>query len=114
MTRVKRATTALKSRKNTLKMVKGYRFDRSTKERSALTAIAHAGANAFRDRRDKKGEYRRLWNVRLNAALRPLGFSYSKFIGALKKKGIVLDRKVLSQMANENSSTFERLVNQVK
>lgn len=113
MTRVKRGTTALKSRKNTLRMVKGYRMDRGSKERSAHTAIAHAGVHAFTDRRDKKGQYRRLFNIRINAGVRPFGLSYSRFIDALKKKNIGLDRKVLSEMADKNPEAFARLVKQV-
>lgn len=114
MTRVKRGTISLKRRKNILKQVKGYRFGRSSKERQAREAIAHAGAHAFAHRRDKKNDNRRLWQVRLNAALRQLGFSYSKFIGALKSKNISLDRKVLSQIANENPNSFERIVKQIQ
>ena len=113
MTRVKKGVNALKSRKNILRQVKGYRMDRGSKERSAITAIAHAGASAFRDRRDKKGEYRRLFNIRINAGVREHGLSYSKFIGALKKNNILLDRKVLSQMANDNPETFARIVKKV-
>ncbi len=109
MTRVKKGVNALKYRRNLLKMTKGYRFGRSTKERAAQDAVLHAGAYAFAHRRDKKGDFRRLWNVRINAGLRPLGHSYSKFIGALKKKNIALDRKILSQLANENPETFKKI-----
>lgn len=114
MVRVKRGTTSLKTRKNVLKRVKGYRFGRSKKERQAREAIAHAGNHAFAHRRKKKGDFRRLWTVRLNAALRPLGFSYSRFIDALKKKNIALDRKVLSQIAHEQPDTFKRIVDSVR
>jgi len=114
MSRVKRGTISLKRRRNVLKMVKGFRFGRSTKERQAREAIAHAGAHAFAHRRDKKSDFRGLWNIRINAALRPLGFSYSKFIGALKKKNIELDRKILADLAANNPETFERVVNTVK
>lgn len=114
MSRVKRGTTSLKRRKNVLAQTKGYRNGRSTKERAAKDAIAHAGAYAFAHRRDKKADMRRLWTVRLNAALRPLGFSYSKFIAALKGKGITLDRKVLSEIARTESAAFTRIVDQVK
>lgn len=114
MTRVKGGTISLKRRKNVLKQVKGYRFGRSTKGREAREAIAHAGAHAFAHRRDKKNDFRRLWNVRLNAALRPLGFTYSKFIGVLKKKNILLDRKVLSQIAEENPEVFAKVIEGVK
>ncbi|MFA6297209.1 MAG: 50S ribosomal protein L20 [Candidatus Paceibacterota bacterium] len=114
MTRVKKGVNALKSRRNILKQVKGYRFGRSTKEKQAQEAIFHAGASAFAHRRDKKNDMRSLWTVRLNAALRPLGMSYSKFIGACKKANIELDRKVLSQIAAESPSTFEEIVKKVQ
>ncbi|NQV93473.1 50S ribosomal protein L20 [Candidatus Kaiserbacteria bacterium] len=114
MARVKRGTTKLKSRKNTLEQTKGYRFGRSTKKRMAYEAIVHAGNNAFGHRKDKKGDFRRLWTVRINAAVRVLGFSYSRFIDALHKKEIGLDRKVLSQIAQENPESFNRIVEQAK
>jgi len=97
-----------------LAQVKGYRFGRSTKERVAKEAIAHAGRYAFRDRRTKKRLARQLWTVRINAATRPIGFSYSKFIGALKKSNITLDRKSLSALAKDYPETFDRLVKSVK
>lgn len=110
MVRVKKGVNALKSRRNILKQVKGYRFGRSTKERMANEAIFHAGAYAFAHRRDKKGDYRRLWNVRINAGVRPLGISYSKLIGGLKKANIALDRKILATLAGENPATFAKVV----
>ena len=113
MVRVKRGTTSNKTRKNVLKQVKGYRFNRSNKEREARVAIAHAGNHAFAHRRKKKNDFRRLFTVRINAALRTLGFSYSKFIDKLKKQNIELDRKVLSQIAQESPAAFERIVTQV-
>ncbi len=114
MPRVKRGTIAQKRRRNTLAQTKGYRFGRSTKEREAKVAIAHAGANAFRDRRDKKNNFRRLWNIQINAAVRPYGLSYSRFIASLKKNGVALDRKILAQLASENPETFKRVVEAVK
>lgn len=113
MTRVKKGVNALKSRRNILRQVKGYRFARSKKERAANEAIVHAGSYAFAHRRDKKNDFRKLWNVRINAALRPLGWSYSKFIGALKKKNIELDRKILSTLAQENPEAFKKVVETV-
>ncbi len=111
MTRVKKAVNALKTRRNTLKRVKGYRHGPSKKERLAYEAIVHAGSHAFAHRRDKKGAFRRLWNVRINAALKENGFlSYSKFIGALKKKNIAVDRKILATLAEKNPSSFKRLI----
>lgn len=115
MTRVKKGVHALKTRRNILSQVKGYRFARSKKERNAYEAISHAGAYAFAHRRDKKGDMRNLWNVRINAALRNLNekYSYSKFIGNLKKANIALDRKVLSALASENPKSFEAIVKKV-
>lgn len=109
MTRVKRGVIKNKHRKNILSQTKGYRFGRSTKEAQAKEAIMHAGAYAFAHRRDKKGAARRLWQVRINAAIRPLGMSYSKFIDALKKKNIAIDRKILATLAKDNPQTFERI-----
>lgn len=114
MTRVKKGVNALKTRKNVLRKVKGYRYGRSTKERQATEAIFHAGTYAFAHRRDKKGDFRRLWNVRISSALKPLNLSYSKFIGALKKKGIQLDRKILADLAENNSAVFAQIVEAVK
>src|SRR5580698_5501410 len=100
MARVKGAVMAQKRRKNLLARAKGYRGVRSKKERYAHEALLHAGKYAFAHRRDKKGDFRRLWIVRLNAAVRENGFkSYSTFIARLKKGSVALDRKVLSQMA---------------
>ena len=114
MTRVKRGTTSLKTRRNVLAQVKGYRFGRSKKEIQANDAISHAGNHAFAHRKDKKNDFRRLWTVKMNAALRPLGFSYSRFIDALKKKNIIIDRKIMAILAEPNPKTFENIVNEVK
>ncbi len=114
MTRVKRGTIANKRRKNVLKQVKGYRFGRSTKERMAKDAIAHAGSYAFAHRKDKKADARTLWNTRINAAVRAHGSTYSTFISALKKANIALDRKILSTLAQKHPQTFTRIVEKVK
>lgn len=114
MARVKRGTTSLKHRRNVLKQTKGYRGGRSKKERQAHEAIFHAGAHAFAHRRDKKSDFRRLWQTQIGAASKPLGISYSKFIGALKKKNIALDRKVLADMAESNPETFARIVKEAQ
>lgn len=113
MSRVKRGTTSLKRRRNVLKQTKGYRFGLSTKERAAHEAILHAGKHAFAHRRDKKNDFRKIWNIRINAAVRPLGMTYSTFIAALKKHDILLDRKVLSGLANDYPESFERVVKEV-
>ena len=116
MSRVKKGVHALKTRKNILKQVKGYRFRRSKTERAAYEAISHAGAYAFAHRRDKKGEFRRLWNIKINAALRAIDSknSYSKFIGSLKKAGISIDRKALANLATEHMETFKKIVEKIK
>jgi len=113
MTRVKRGTISLKHRRNVLKLAKGYRFGRSKKERQAKEAILHAGVHAFAHRRDKKGDFRRLWQIRIGAATKALGFSYSKFIGMLKKKNIELNRKMLSEIAQNKPDIFEKIVREV-
>lgn len=114
MTRVKRGTTKLKTRKKILKLAKGYRYGLSTKKRQAKTAITHASMHAFRDRRKKKRVFRQLWTVRINAKVREFGLSYSKFIDLLTKKDIGLNRKVLSEIAKDNPETFERIIAEVK
>lgn len=114
MVRIKGGTTALKHRRKVLQKVKGFRFGRSTKERQANDAIHHAGNYAFAHRRRKKGDFRRLWNIRIGAALLPFSLSYSKFIGALHAKNILINRKMLSELAVESPKTFENIVNAVK
>ncbi len=114
MTRVKRGVVKNKKRKNVLAQVKGYRFGRSKKEAMASEAIAKAGQHAFAHRKDKKADRRRLWQVRINAAVRAMGMTYSRFIEGLKKKNIEVDRKILAAIAEKNPESFERIVNQVK
>jgi large subunit ribosomal protein L20 len=114
MTRVKKGVNALKSRKNILRKVKGYRYGRSTKERQANEAIFHAGTYSFAHRKDKKGDFRRLWNVRLSAFLKQNGFSYSQFIPILKKKEIALDRKILAELAEKQPSVLKSILESLK
>lgn len=114
MPRVKRGTQHVKRRKSLMQKTKGMMWGRKSKIRLARPAMLKAGVNAFRDRRNKKRTNRRLWQVRLNAALRPLGTSYSRFIDGLKKAGIALDRKVLSQLANDHQAVFQKIVEKTK
>lgn len=114
MTRIKRGVAASKRRKNVLKMTKGFRWRRKTNFRAAKEAILKAGKYAYRDRRTKKRTMRRLWIIRLNNAVRLLGLKYSEFINIQTKKKNELDRKVLSQLAMENPTVFERLVEGLK
>jgi large subunit ribosomal protein L20 len=114
MARVKGGMMAQKRRRNILKRAKGYRGLRSKKERYAHEALLHAAKYSFNDRREKKNEFRQLWIVRLNAAVRANGHkSYSTFIAKLKKGGIALDRKVLADLAANHPEIFSRLAKQV-
>ena len=110
MTRIKGGVTAQKRRKNVLTKAKGYRGLRSKKERYAKEAIMRAGKYSFAHRKDKKTDFRQLWIVRLNAAVRDSGHkSYSTFIAKLKKNGFALDRKVLAQFASDHPEIFARI-----
>ncbi len=114
MPRVKKATNKIKRRKNLLAQVKGFRFGRGNKTREARTAFLHAGAHAFAHRRDKKNDFRRLFNIKIGAATRALGLSYSQFIDRLKKKKVELDRKILADLAEHNPAPFKNIVEFVK
>ena|SRR3989344_4811043 len=113
MSRVKGGVNALKNRRNTLRKAKGYRFGRSKKERAANEALAHAGVYSFAHRKDKKNDFRRLWNIKIGAILKSKGVSYSKFIQALKKKEIELDRKILATIAQYHPESFDRIFHTV-
>ena len=114
MVRVKRGKTARKRRKYLLKHAKGYRWGRKSKYRLAKEALLHAWTYAYRDRKKKKGEFRKLWQTQINAAARELGLSYSKFIAGLKKAKIELDRKVLAQIAKEYPEIFKKIFEKAK
>ena len=89
-------------------------WGRKSKIKLAKVASLKAGAYAYRDRRNKKRTFRRLWQVRINAAIRPLGMSYSKLIHALKEKNVSLDRKILSSLAKDHPAIFEKVVKSLK
>jgi large subunit ribosomal protein L20 len=114
MTRIKRGVAANKRRKNVLKRTKGFDNRRSTNFRAAAEALLHADKYAYRDRRNRKRDMRALWLVRLNAALRENGTTYSKFAASLKKADIQLNRKVLSELANKAPETFDALVKKIE
>ncbi len=97
-----------------MKQTKGMRHGRSTKERQAKEALLHAGNYSFAHRKDKKSHNRKLWNIKINAGSRELGMSYSKLIGALKNKKILLDRKILSDFAEHHPKTFAKVLEAVK
>ncbi len=114
MPRVKRGVIANKRRAKVLKYTKGFRWGRKSKERAAKEALLHAWTHAFRGRKEKKRVYRQLWNVKINAAVREEGMSYSKFIAALKKKNVTLDRKVLAELAEHEPEVFKKVITFVK
>ncbi len=114
MARVKRGVHAKKKHKAIMKKAKGYYGDRSRTFRSANEAVMHAGQYAFRDRRAKKGEFRRLWIQRINAGCRVHDMSYSRFINGLQKAGVEVDRKVLADLAITDDATFKNLVDTAK
>ena len=109
MPRAVNGTVSRKRRKKILKMAKGYRSVRSTAFRKAREAVEHGLCYAYRDRKNRKREFRRLWIARINAAVRAEGMNYSQFIYGLKKAQIELDRKVLSDLAINNQETFKSL-----
>lgn len=110
MSRVKKGVIAIKKRRKILGMAKGYRFGRSKKEKEARTAVLHAGVYAFAHRKDKKNDFRALWQTKIGAAANELGLSYSKLINILKKGKVGLDRKILSIFAEHNPELFKEVV----
>jgi large subunit ribosomal protein L20 len=114
MTRIKRGIMARKAHRNVLKRAKGYRSSRSRHYRVANEAVMHALAYAYRDRRNRKRDMRRLWIQRINAAARLNGMSYSRLIHALDQAGIDIDRKILADMAVRDPDGFSRVVEQAR
>jgi len=114
MTRVKRGTTSLKRRRKVLKQTKGFRWGRKSKERAATEALLHAGIHSFNDRRKKKRDFRKLWQVKIGAGSKQLGVSYSKMMGGLKKSGIEINRKMLSALAEHKPEVFKKILEEAK
>lgn len=114
MARVKRGVTSHRKHKKILKLVKGHMFGRSKLIREAKESLLHAGQYAFAGRKQRRRDMRSLWITQLSGALRNEGISYSKFIAGLKSKNIGLDRKVLAEMAINDSESFKKIVSQVK
>jgi large subunit ribosomal protein L20 len=108
--RVKRATNAQKKRVTTLERASGYRGQRSRLYRKAKEQVTHSLVYAYRDRRARKGDFRQLWIVRINAAARENGMTYNRFIQGLKVAGVELDRKVLADIAVRDAPAFTALV----
>lgn len=114
MVRVKGGIQTKKAHKKTLKLAKGYRMTRRKQIKKATEAVLHAGQYAYHGRKLRKRDFRSLWIVRLNAAAREHGMSYSLFIKALKQKNVDLDRKVLAQIALEHPKAFSSIVTQIQ
>jgi len=110
MTRVKRGVLKHKKKKKILKLAKGYRGSKSKKYRVAKTQVLRSMKYEYRDRKNKKREFRKLWIMRINAAVRKNGLNYSKFINGLKLADIDINRKVLSEMAINNPDAFSKLI----
>jgi large subunit ribosomal protein L20 len=113
MPRVKRGTTSVKHRRGILKQTKGFRWQRSHKERAAQEALLHAYTHSFNDRRKKKRVMRTLWNIKINAGSRAKGISYSKFMNLLKKANVKVDRKILAHLAEHHPSAFLSVLEEV-
>ena len=114
MVRVKRGTTAHKRRKHLLKHAKGFMWGRKSKYRLAKDALYHAWEYAYRDRRTKKREFRKLWQIKINSASRKMDIPYNKFINSLKKNKIEIDRKVLADLIENHPQIFEKIVEKVR
>lgn len=114
MTRVKRGTLAAKKRRKILKYAKGFRWGRKSKERAAKEALLHAWSHAWRGRKKKKGDFRKLWQIKINAAAREHGLSYNALINRLKKRGILLDRKILADIAEREPLAFAKIIEKIK
>ncbi|MDQ3985155.1 MAG: 50S ribosomal protein L20 [Actinomycetota bacterium] len=109
MTRVKRSVAGRKKRREVLKQAKGYYSSRGKHYRAAREQVMHSGVYAFRDRRARKGDFRRLWIIRINAAARQNGISYNKLISGLRAAEVEVDRKMLAELAVSDPKTFSQL-----
>ena len=114
MPRVKRGVQANKRRKNVLKHTKGFMWGRKSKYRAAKEALLHAWSFQFKDRRKKKGNFRRLWQIQIGAGSRLHGLPYNRFINGLKKAHIDLDRKILADLAGNHPEIFAEIVAQAQ
>ena len=114
MARVKRSKIKRKRKKKIIKMAKGYKWGRKSKYRAAKQAVYKALTYQYRDRRTKKRDFRRLWQIKINAGVRQHGLNYSKFINLLKIKKIELDRKILAYLAEHEPEVFKNIVEEVK
>jgi large subunit ribosomal protein L20 len=114
MVRVKRGTTAHKRRKHLLKYAKGFRWGRKSKYAAAKDAMYHAWEYAYQGRKNKKRNFRNLWQTQINISTREQGISYSRFISALKKNKIEINRKILADLAQKYPEIFKKIVEKAK
>jgi large subunit ribosomal protein L20 len=114
MTRVKRSVHARKKRRATLALAKGYRGDAHSSYKRAKEAVMKADSYAYRDRRNRKRDFRRLWITRINAAARAEGMTYATFIHGLQQAGVELDRKILADIAVRDPETFRRFAERAR
>jgi large subunit ribosomal protein L20 len=114
MPRVKRGKIATQKRERLLRRVKGFKWGRKSKERLAKEALLHAGKHAFRERKKKKREFRKLWQIKINAAAREHGLTYSRLMHKLRTASIALDRKILADLAENKPAVFKKIVEGVR
>ena len=114
MTRIKRGVQKRARRKKIIKRAKGYISHRRTNFRAAMEAVMHAGMHAYRGRKLRKRDFRRLWNIRINAGARDQGLSYSRLLGELKKNNIAINRKMLAELAATKPEVFKAIVEKTK
>lgn len=114
MTRIKRGVAAHKKRERLLKLTKGFRWGRKSKERAAKEALLHALSRSFQGRKEKKRVNRALWNVKINAGARKEGTKYSELMNLLKEKGVRINRKMLAELAEFHPEVFKKVIESVK
>lgn len=114
MTRVKRGLMAHKRRQKVIKQAKGFKWGRKSKYRLAKDALRHAWTHTYVDRKKKKRDFRRLWQIKINAACREEDLTYSQFINKLKKAEIDVNRKILAQLAEKEPAVFKKIIEKIK
>jgi len=113
MSRVKRGVQKRKRRKKLIKQAKGFRWSRKNKYRLAKDALKHAWVYAYRDRKKKKQSFRQLWQIKIGAASRANGINYSKLLNSLRKNNVVIDRKILADLAEFHPDIFKRIIDEL-
>ena len=114
MSRVKRGILHHKKRANIIEYTKGFRWGRKSKLAAAKQAMMKALTYNYRDRKAKKRDFRQMWNIHINAICHANGMNYSRFIGAMKKNNVIIDRKILSEFSEKNPTIFQAIISKVK